>query len=436
MSDSSRGLGTDSLSVLLRPGGLARAARSVTEGVGIALDAIWANKLRSGLTVLGVVIGVSTVMAMASIVNGIRGQIINTIEVVGPTTIRVVRFFSSTPLNPDALPREVRIRPVLKAEEAEAIAALPEITYSAIWMGVLERLSYGSARTQPTVVYGADDRYMEILGGGMAGGRLFTPSEVRSGAQVVIIEVEAAERVFGQLNPLGKTMRVGSTPFRVVGVYRKPENIFQPPGQEIAAVVPFEAAKRAFRYDETQSLIILVKPVPGVTVNRAMDLITVQMRRLRGLRPGNPNTFDMITSDQVLSLFDRLTGVFFLVMIVLSSVALMVGGIGVMAIMLVSVTERTKEIGVRKAMGATRTEILWQFLVEAATLTLIGGAIGVASGLALGQALKSLLRLESGVPVWSAVIATAVSVAVGLIFGILPANRAAKLDPVEALRYE
>ncbi len=436
MKGSSRGLGTDSMSVLLRPGGLARAARSVTEGVGIALDAIWANKLRSALTVLGVVIGVSTVMAMASIVNGIRGQIINTIEVVGPTTIRVLRFFSSTPLNPDALPREVRIRPVLAAREAEAIAALPEISYSAIWVGVLERLSYGGARTQPTVVYGADDRFMEILGGGMAGGRLFTPSEVRSGAQVVIVEVEAAERVFGQLNPLGKTMRVGSTPFRVVGVYRKPENIFQPPGQEIAAIVPFEAGKRAFRYDETQSLIILVKPVPGVTVNRAMDLITVQMRRMRGLRPGDPNTFDMITSDQVLSLFDRLTGVFFLVMIVLSSVALMVGGIGVMAIMLVSVTERTKEIGVRKAMGATRTEILWQFLVEAATLTLIGGAIGVFSGLALGQALKSLLRLESGVPVWSAVIATAVSVAIGLIFGILPANRAAKLDPVEALRYE
>jgi putative ABC transport system permease protein len=408
----------------------------LTEGIGIALDAIWANKLRSALTILGVVIGVSTVMAMASIVNGIRGQIINTIEVVGPTTIRVLRFFSSTPVNPDALPREVRIRPRLEAAEAEALAALPDIAYSAIWVGVLERLEFGSARTQPTVVYGADDRFMEILGGGMVEGRTFTTAEVRAGRPVVILEVDAAERVFGRINPLGKLMRVGGNPFTVVGLYRKPENIFQPPGQEISAIVPYEAARRAFRYDDVNSLIILVKPVPGVTVDRAMDLITVQLRKMRGLRPGEPNSFDMVTSDQVLSLFDRLTGVFFLVMIVLSSVALMVGGIGVMAIMLVSVTDRTREIGVRMAMGATRREILWQFLVEAATLTLIGGVIGVVCGLGLGQLLKSLLRLESPVPLWSAALATTVSVGIGLVFGLIPANRASKLDPVEALRYE
>jgi len=409
---------------------------ALTEGIGIALDAIRANKLRSSLTILGVVIGVSTVMAMASIVNGIRGQIINTIEVVGPTTIRVLRYFSSTPVNPDALPREVRIRPKLEAVEAEALAALPEIGYAAIWVGVFERLAYQASRTQATVVYGADDRFMEILGGGILEGRTFTPTEVRTGRNVVILEVEAAERVFGRIAPLGKLMRVGTNPFTVVGLYRKPENIFQPPGQEISAIVPYEAARRAFRYDDVNSLIILVKPVEGVTVDRAMDLITVQLRKMRGLRPGDPNTFDMITSDQVLGLFDRLTGVFFLVMIVLSSVALMVGGIGVMAIMLVSVTDRTREIGVRMALGATRREILWQFLVEAATLTVIGGVIGVIGGLGLGQAIKALLQLESPVPVWSAVLATAVSVGIGLVFGLLPANRAARLDPVEALRYE
>ena len=409
---------------------------ALTEGIGIALDAIRANKLRSSLTILGVVIGVSTVMAMASIVNGIRGQIINTIEVVGPTTIRVLRYFSSTPVNPDALPREVRIRPKLEAVEAEALAALPEIGYAAIWVGVFERLAYQASRTQATVVYGADDRFMEILGGGILEGRTFTPTEVRTGRNVVILEVEAAERVFGRIAPLGKLMRVGTNPFTVVGLYRKPENIFQPPGQEISAIVPYEAARRAFRYDDVNSLIILVKPVEGVTVDRAMDLITVQLRKMRGLRPGDPNTFDMITSDQVLGLFDRLTGVFFLVMIVLSSVALMVGGIGVMAIMLVSVTDRTREIGVRMALGATRREILWQFLVEAATLTMIGGVIGVVGGLGLGQVVKAVLRLESPVPLWSAVLATTVSVGIGLVFGLIPANRAARLDPVEALRYE
>jgi putative ABC transport system permease protein len=409
---------------------------AVTEGVAIALDSIRANKLRSGLTVLGVVIGVATVMAMASIVNGIRGQIINTIEVVGPTTIRVFRFFSSTPVNPDALPREVRIRPKLEAAEAEALATLPEIGYAAIWVGVLERLEYRETATQPTVVYGADERFMEILGGGMANGRLFTPTETRSGRMVAILEVEAAEKVFGRISPLGKTMRIGSRPFTVVGIYRKPENIFQPPGQEISAVVPFEAARRSFRYDDVNSTLILVKPLANVSVDRAMDVITVNLRKMRRLRPGSPDTFDLVTSDQVLGLFNRLTGVFFLVMIVLSSVALMVGGIGVMAIMMVSVTDRTREIGVRKALGATRREILWQFLVEAATLTLLGGVLGVATGVAAGQGLKSLMNLESGVPVWSAVLASLVSVAIGLVFGLLPAGRAARLDPIEALRYE
>ena len=409
---------------------------AIPEGVAIALDAIWGNKLRSALTILGVVIGVSTVMAMASIVNGIRGQILNTIEVVGPTTIRLMRYFSSTPVNPDNPPREVRIRPALKAEEAEAIAGLPEIGYSAIWVGVAERLEYGQVRTQFTLIYGADERFMEILGGGLARGRLFTPTETRTGASAVILEAEAAERLFGRLDPLGKTMRVGGRPFRIVGIYRKPDNIFQPPGQEIAAIVPYEAARKAFHIDEVNGLIILVKPVSAVPVDRAMDAITVQLRKMRGLHPGDPNTFDLVTAEQVLSLFNQLTGVFFLVMIVLSSVALMVGGIGVMAIMMVSVTDRTREIGVRKALGATQREILWQFLVEAATLTLVGGVIGVVFGIAVGQGLKALLRLESGVPIWSAAVATTVSVAIGLVFGLLPASRAARLDPVEALRYE
>ena len=409
---------------------------NLAEGAAMAMDAIRSQKLRSALTILGIIIGVATVMSMASIVQGIRGQIFNTLEVVGPTTFRILRFFSSTPLNPDALPREVRIRPVLRAEEAEAIARLPEIHYSAIWVGVFERLEHEGSRTQPTVVYGADERFMEILGGGITSGRIFTATEARSGAPVVIIEEEAVANIFGQINPLGRTMRIAGRPLRVVGVYRKPENIFQPPGQEISAIVPFETAKRAFRYDETNSLIILVKPRAGVTVARAMDATTVQLRRMRSLRPGDPNTFDMITSDQILDVFNRLTGVFFLVMIVLSSVALMVGGIGVMAIMLVSVTSRTREIGVRKALGATRREILWQFLIEAATLTLVGGAIGIVVGLTAGEVLKRMLGFETGVPLWSAVTATAVSVGIGLAFGLLPASRAARLDPIEALRYE
>jgi putative ABC transport system permease protein len=409
---------------------------NLTEGAVMAGDAIRSQKTRSGLTVLGIVIGVATVMAMASIVQGIRSQIFNTLEVVGPTTFRIVRFFSSTPLNPDALPREVRIRPVLKKAEGDAIEALPEIRYAALWVAVFQRLEYEGIRTQPTIVYGADERFMEILGGGIAVGRTFTETEVRAGAPVAILEQEAADAVFGEISPIGRTMRIGGRPLRVIGVYRKPENIFEPPGQQISAIVPFEAAERLFTYDETNSLVMLVKPRDGVPVAQAMDAATVQLRRMRGLRPGEPNTFDMITSDEILSIFNRLTGVFFLVMILLSSVALLVGGIGVMAIMMVSVTSRTREIGIRKAMGATRREILWQFLVEAATLTLVGGVIGISVGLAAGQILKGVLGFSTGVPIWSAVLATGVSTIIGLMFGLLPANRAARLDPVEALRYE
>jgi len=164
--------------------------------------------------------------------------------------------------------------------------------------------------------------------------------------------------------------------------------------------------------------------------------VTVALRRSRGLPPGQPNTFDMITQDQILDIFNGLTSTFFGIMVALSGVALMVGGIGVMAIMMVSVTDRTREIGVRKALGATRVEILWQFLIEASTLTLMGGLIGIFIGLLFGQVIKLILHFDSGVPVWSALVACMVSVFIGLIFGVLPAQRAARLDPVEALRYE
>jgi len=254
---------------------------------------------------------------------------------------------------------------------------------------------------------------------------------------VVVLESRTVDRLFGSLSPIGRLVRIGGHPFRVIGQWQRPTNIFEVPGTpQIAAICPFEAALRNFQIDEVNSLIILVKPKPGVPVSQAMDVATLQLRRMRGLRAGEPNSFDLLTSDQVLSIFDSLTGAFFLVMLVLSSIALMVGGIGVMAIMMVSVTSRTREIGLRKAMGATRRAILWQFLVEAATLTLMGGIIGIIIGLGAGEALKRLLDFSTHVPLWSAAVATAVSVLVGLVFGIAPAARAARLDPVEALRHE
>ena len=409
---------------------------SVTEAWFIAVDQLRANKLRSGLTILGVVIGVATVMAMASIVQGIRDQIMTSIEVAGPTTFYVMRFFSSTPLNPDALPKEVRIRPVLKAEEAAAIARLPDIRYGGIWVQLFQRMEYEGAHTQTLTVFGADDQYMEIQGGTLLQGRFFTASEDRSGDAVVVLERRFADKLFGRIDPLSHYVRIAGRPLRVIGIYQNPENIFQPPSQEIGAIVPFQAAQRFFHYDETNALWIVVKPRDGITVSHAMDEVAVLLRRLRGARAGDPNSFDLITQDQILDVFNKLTGVFFLVMLVLSSVALLVGGIGVMAIMMVSVTSRTREIGVRKALGATRRAILWQFLVEAAFLTFLGGVLGVAVGLTMAQTIQIALKFQTRVPFSATLAACVVSVLIGLIFGIAPAARAARLDPIDALRYE
>lgn len=408
---------------------------SIREGVLIAADALRANKLRSALTILGVVIGVTTVMAMASIVQGVRSQIFNALETAGPTTFYVIRYFSQTPLNPDRLPYEVRIRPPVNEEDVRAIRTIPEISYAALWVQVFERLEYQSARTQALTVYGADDRYMELLGGNLIAGRFFSRAEL-AGTPVMVIEQESADRLFGTLDPLGKWVRIGGHPFMVIGVYQRPDNLFEPPGQQIGAIVPFRVAKQSFRYDETNNLFIAIKPVASVSVDRAQDLAMVALRRVRNLRPGMPNTFDFVTQDQVLDTVESLTSAFFAVMIALSGVALMVGGIGVMAIMMVSVTDRTKEIGLRMALGARRIEILWQFLVESATLTLMGGLLGILFGLTAGEILKRVLSIEAIVPLWSAVVATLVSIGIGLVFGLYPANRASRMDPVEALRHE
>jgi putative ABC transport system permease protein len=411
-------------------------AGTLAENIGIALDTLRANKLRSALTVLGVVIGVSTVMTMAAIVQGIREQIVHTIEIAGPTTFYVIKYFSQTPLNPDQLPKQVRIRPDLTPREAERIARLPEVDYSAIWAQLFGRLEYRGARTQMITYFGADDRYQEVQGGELVAGRWFTPAELAGGAPVVVLDEGMARRIFGHVEPLGARVQVAGRPAQVIGLYVPPENIFAPPGQEVGAIIPFRTADQQYTIDKTNALWLVVKPRSGVTVAEAQDAVTVAMRNMRNLRPGEPNTFDMITQDQILDTFNKITGVFFLVMIVLSSVALLVGGIGVMAIMMVSVTDRTREIGIRKALGATRRDILVQFLIEAATLTGIGGAIGIGFGLIVGQLVTRVMDIEADVPIWSAAVAATVSIAIGIVFGLLPANRAARLEPVEALRYE
>ena len=408
----------------------------VRENVAIAFDTLRASKLRSALTILGVVIGVATVMAMAAIVRGINDQIVRTIEIAGPTTFYVMRVFSQTPLNPDQLPRWVRVRPELAPREAERIARLPEISYASLWGQALGRIEYAGQRTQPLAIFGADDRFTEIQGGELAAGRWFTRNELASGAGVVVIAEKFAHRLFGRATAIGKTLRVGGRPAEVIGIYVPPGNIFAPPGQETGAIIPYRMMDRQFDYDRTNGLFICVKPRSGVTVAAAQEAVTVALREMRRLRPADRNSFDLITQDQILDIFNSLTSVFFLVMMTLSGVGLLVGGIGVMAIMMVSVTDRAREIGVRKALGATRRDIMLQFLVEAATLTGLGGAIGIAFGLGLGKVVTALMRVDGQPPLSFTVIAVVVSIGIGIVFGMMPARRAARLDPIEALRYE
>lgn len=409
---------------------------TIQENVGVALTTLRTSKLRSALTILGVVIGISTVMAMATIVNGIQQQIVRTIEIAGPTTFYVMKVFSQTPLNPDALPRWVRVRPDLSEDEAQLIANLPQISYAAIWAQTLGRLEYAGVRSQPTTLNGADEGFTEIMGGELVLGRWFTRTETRSGANVVVLDETHARRLFGLVNPLGRTVSVGGRPAEVIGLYAPAKNIFTPPGADNGAIIPFRTMDQQYDIDKTNAMFIPVKPRQGVTVEDAQEAVTVALRERRGLRPAQQNTFDLITQDQILDLFSQLTGAFFLVMVSLSSVALLVGGIGVMAIMMVSVTSRTREIGLRKAVGATRRDIMLQFLVESATLTAIGGVLGIIAGLGLGQ-LAGLAINATGTTPWNqTVVAVVVSIVIGIVFGMIPARRAARLDPVEALRYE
>jgi len=408
----------------------------IASNIQIALDTLRANKLRSALTILGVVIGVSTVMTMAAIVQGIQEQIVRTIEIAGPSTFYVVKVFSQTPVNPDRLPKWIRVRPDLVEEEAERIRQLPEISYAAMWAQNNGRLSYGAQRTQNILVMGADDRYQEIQGGELLDGRWFTPAEMSAGSAVAVIDENAAHKLFGRESVLDKEIRISGRPARVIGLYAQPGNIFSPPGQDIGVIVPYAMLDHQFTIDKTNALYIPVKPRKGVTTAQAQEAVTIALREMRRLRPADKNNFDLITQDQILDTFNKITGVFFLVMIVLSSVGLLVGGIGVMAIMMVSVTSRTREIGIRKALGATKREILFQFLVEAATLTGFGGLLGILIGLSFGRLATLAMKIDAAVPVGLTVVAVIVSVSIGIIFGMLPAQRAARLDPIHALRYE
>ena len=405
----------------------------IFEGVGIALGSIRANKARAALTILGVAIGVAVVMVIAAMITGIRRGVTDIVEQVGPRTFWVVRRFEGgIQISDDAQPR--RRHPPLTLAEAERIAALPTIAFVVVNEQAGRGIEFENRNLESVSVFGRGPQWLAVTGGDIFPGRSFTRVEDQASSRVAVINEKLSGELFGRRDPIGKRIRIAGVPYRVIGVYTPPPDLFGQ-GNSPQAIIPHNTFAKHVPH-RRGGMVLMLAPRPNVTVADAIDAVTAVLRSARGLRPGVENTFDIVTQDKLLESFNGITGVFFMVMLGLSSVGLLVGGVGVIAIMMISVTERTREIGVRKALGAKRREILWQFLVEASTLTMVGGAIGLVLGGTLTAIARAVTPLPAVVPLWSIVAALAVSAFTGVGFGLFPAIRAASLDPVEALRHE
>ncbi len=419
-----------------------RGLRPLLEGIAIAGEAITANKVRSILTVIGVAVGVSVVVAIGAIMTGIRSEVLTAIESAGPENFVVTRFnYLAITIDGGNNRPPWWGRPIVEPEEAEYVEALPAVSDALYDVGNFNvDIVYDGDPIEGTLASGSSAGWAAYQTGDFVSGRDFTPAEVEQNRAVVIITESLAEALFGERDPLGRRIRVtnGSratlVPFTVIGIYRPEENIFSTAFQNWA-VFPWTAAVRRLRQSQFQAQILVV-PVDSVTGARAQDDVTAAMRGIRGLGPRDENTFNLMSSDQIAETFNRITGIFFLVILLLASAGLLVGGVGVIGIMLISVTERTREIGVRKALGATRREVLWQFLVEASCLTVGGAAMGLLIGWGMARGVARFSPLPAAVPVWAVVAALGMAAFTGMLFGLLPAYRASRLEPVVALRFE
>ncbi len=420
------------------------------ETAEMAMGTLRGNKMRSALTVLGVVIGVTSIVGMTSLIRGFDTSLRDSINSLGPNTIFVQKF-GALSVSSGASFMELMRRPNLSLGDMQAIERLgTTVGMTDIWLGAgpgqppVERVFYGGERTRPLGILGTTEQFVNINFAKMHAGRSFTEQEVQRGRAVAVIGYGPYEALFEKrgIDPIGKVVRIGNVEYTILGVVGKRPSPGGFGGADDFVIIPYTAFRKQFGHERIQRgrmampIMIAVLPREGVSRDETMREVETIMRIRHGLTLDQPNDFDIVTSDAILAVWDQISAAILLSLVVISSIALMVGGIGVMAIMTISVTERTREIGVRKAIGARKFEILVQFLIEAVVLTSIGGILGVVMGSVIGLTVNLISGFPVSLPWWSFALGLGFSASVGIISGMIPAWRASRMDPIEALRYE